>query len=124
MRTPTYRQPAGAPRQKPEGPSEWYRPRNKSQGQGIRAGFPVYHIPMDKRGAAARAMKLRTEIRRLNKAYFIENKSDASEDVRDALKQELIALEERFPDLVTPHSPTQRAAAAPHRAPPKVPHPH
>ena len=50
-------------------------------------------------------MKLRTEIRRLNKAYFIENKSDASEDVRDALKQELIALEERFPDLVTPDSP-------------------
>ena len=79
---------------------------------------------MDKRGAAARAMKLRTEIRRLNKAYFIENKSDASEDVRDALKQELIALEERFPDLVTPDSPTQRVGAPLDGRLPKVTHLH
>ena len=40
-----------------------------------------------------RAEKLRDEIWRLNKAYFIDDKEEASEDVRDALKQELIALE-------------------------------
>ena len=66
---------------------------------------------MDKQAAQQRISSLREEIWRLNKAYFIENRSDASEDVRDALKQELIALETKYPDLVTPDSPTQRVGA-------------
>ncbi len=66
---------------------------------------------MDKQAAQQRISSLREEIWRLNKAYFIENRSDASEDIRDALKQELIALETKYPDLVTPDSPTQRVGA-------------
>lgn len=66
---------------------------------------------MDKKEAAARIEKLRKEIWKLNKAYFIEDKSDVSEDVRDSLKQELIALEGEFPELITPDSPTQRVGA-------------
>ncbi|OIO55560.1 hypothetical protein AUJ46_01160 [Candidatus Peregrinibacteria bacterium CG1_02_54_53] len=77
---------------------------------------------MDKRTAAARIEKLKKEIRRLNRAYFIENKPQASEDVRDALKQELITLEKEHPDLVTPDSPTQRVGAPLDGRLPKVRH--
>jgi DNA ligase (NAD+) len=66
---------------------------------------------MDHAQAAERVQKLREEIKRLNRAYFIEDKSEVSEDVRDALKQELIALETRYPELITPDSPTQRVGA-------------
>lgn len=72
--------------------------------------------------AQERITKLKTEIRRLNRAYFIEDKSDISEDVRDALKQELMALEKQFPDLVTPDSPTQRVGAPLDGRLPKVRH--
>ncbi len=77
---------------------------------------------MQKREAQQRISKLREEIWRLNKAYFIEDRSDVSEDVRDALKQELIALEKEFPDLVTPDSPTQRVGAPLDGRLPKVKH--
>lgn len=77
----------------------------------------------DRRGAAAsRIEKLKKEIWRLNRAYFIENKPEASEDVRDALKQELIALEKEHPDLVAPDSPTQRVGAPLDGRLPKVRH--
>ncbi len=77
---------------------------------------------MKKEEAQQRISKLRTEIWRLNKAYFIENKSDVSEDVRDSLKQELIALEKEFPELVTNDSPTQRVGAPLDGRLPKVKH--
>ncbi len=77
---------------------------------------------MDRAKATHRAQKLRAEIWRLNRAYFIDNKSDVSEDVRDALKQELIELETRFPQLITPDSPTQRVGAPLDGRLPKVRH--
>ncbi len=77
---------------------------------------------MDKRAAAARIGKLKEEIWRLNRAYFIENKPQTSEDVRDALKQELIALEKEHSDLVTPDSTTQRVGAPLDGRLPKVRH--
>ena len=46
-------------------------------------------IGMDKASAEQRIGKLRTEIERLNRAYFIENRSVASDAVMDALKHEL-----------------------------------
>jgi len=77
---------------------------------------------MDKTEAALRVEKLRQEIWRLNRAYFIENRTDVSEDVRDALKQELIALEKTYPELITPDSPTQRVGAPLDGRLPKVTH--
>ncbi len=77
---------------------------------------------MHKEEAAKRIAKLRQEILRLNRAYFIENRTDVSEDVRDALKQELIALEKEHPDLITPDSPTQRVGAPLDGRLPKVAH--
>ena len=68
--------------------------------------------------------KLREEIWRLNKAYFIENRSEKSEDVRDALKQELIELESTYPDFLTHDSPTQRVGAPLDGRLPKVSHLH
>lgn len=77
---------------------------------------------MDRKAASARIAKLREEILRLNRAYFIENRTDVSEDVRDSLKQELIALEKEHPDLITPDSPTQRVGSPLDGRLPKVAH--
>lgn len=77
---------------------------------------------MDKAHAAERIANLKAEIWRLNKAYFIEDRSDVSEDVRDALKQEIIALEKEYPELITPDSPTQRVGAPLDGRLPKVQH--
>ena len=77
---------------------------------------------MNQAEAELRAEKLREEIWRLNKAYFIDDKEEASEDVRDALKQELIKLETEFPAIITPDSPTQRVGAPLDGRLPKVKH--
>lgn len=77
---------------------------------------------MDRIKAQGRIAKLREEIWQLNRAYFIENRSDVSEDVRDSLKQELRSLEEAFPDLITEDSPTQRVGAPLDGRLPKVRH--
>jgi DNA ligase (NAD+) len=77
---------------------------------------------MNLQEAHDRSAKLRDEIWRLNKAYFIDNKEEASEDVRDALKQELIALEKEFPDVITADSPTQRVGAPLDGRLPKIAH--
>ena len=79
---------------------------------------------MKKNDAKQRIDKLRAEIWRLNKAYFIEDRTDVSEDVRDALKQELIELEKEFPELISPDSPTQRVGAPLDGRLPKVKHVH
>ncbi len=78
--------------------------------------------PMEKTAAKSRIEKLKAEIWRLNRAYFLEDKSPVSEDVRDSLKQELIKLEKEFPDLITPDSPTQRVGAPLDGRLPKVMH--
>lgn len=79
---------------------------------------------MNKADAEKRLEQLRQEIWRLNHAYFIEDSSPVSEDVRDALKQELLSLEAEFPDLITPDSPSQRVGAALDGRLPKVAHVH
>jgi len=77
---------------------------------------------MNKADAKKRTEKLKEEIWRLNKTYFIDDRSDVSEDVRDALKKELIDLESQFPDLITSDSPTQRVGAPLDGRLPKVKH--
>lgn len=77
---------------------------------------------MNKEQAHYRIQKLRNEIWRLNRAYFIEDKEEVSEDVRDALKAELKKLEEQYPDLISPDSPTQRIGAPLDGRLPKVAH--
>lgn len=66
---------------------------------------------MDKKDVKERIEKLKEKIKDLNYQYFILNKSEVSEAVRDSLKLELKQLEERFPEFITSDSPTQRVGA-------------
>ncbi len=66
---------------------------------------------MDKKEAEDRIIKLREKIRELNYQYFVLDKSEVSEAVRDSLKEELKSLESKFPELITPDSPTQRVGS-------------
>lgn len=58
--------------------------------------------------ARKRVKKLREEIDRYRYAYHVFDISEISDAAHDSLKHELARLEEQFPDLVTPDSPTQR----------------
>ncbi|MDD4351572.1 MAG: NAD-dependent DNA ligase LigA, partial [Candidatus Gracilibacteria bacterium] len=66
---------------------------------------------MTKEEAKIRIEKLRTEIRKWNYEYFVLDNNTLSEAARDSLKKELVELEEQFPDLITPDSPTQRVGS-------------
>ena len=60
-----------------------------------------------------RVAELRALIEYHNRKYYIENAPEISDREYDRLYQELRELEERYPELVTPDSPTQRVGAAP-----------
>lgn len=64
-------------------------------------------IPHD---VSTRAAKLRKLISRYRYQYHVQNKLEISESALDALKYELKKLEDRYPELITPDSPTQRVA--------------
>lgn len=99
-----------------------HRNRMSAERLFLRKASTTKLSAMDRQAAEDRIRKLRAEIWRLNKAYFIENRTETSEDVRDSLKQELIRLEAEYPDLVTPDSPTQRVGAPLDGRLPKVRH--
>ncbi|NLC35234.1 MAG: NAD-dependent DNA ligase LigA, partial [Alcaligenaceae bacterium] len=56
---------------------------------------------------------LRHEIDRHNHQYYVLDTPLVSDAEYDRLMNELAALEEALPDLITPYSPTQRVGAAP-----------
>jgi DNA ligase (NAD+) len=68
---------------------------------------------MTKAQAEARIVKLRELINEYRYEYHVNNHSIMEESAADGLKHELAALEEQYPDLITPDSPTQRVAGAP-----------
>lgn len=61
---------------------------------------------------AGRAAELRREIERHARLYHTEDAPEISDAAYDALVRELRALEEAFPELATPDSPTQRVGGA------------
>jgi len=63
--------------------------------------------------AKRRAIELRREIAIHQKRYYIDNDPDLSDAEYDRLEHELIEIEQRFPDLITPDSPTQRVGGEP-----------
>ena len=67
----------------------------------------------DLKKAAARAAKLRELINDYRYHYHVLNKSIMSEAAADSLKHELTRIEEKYPDLITADSPTQRVAGEP-----------
>ncbi len=60
-----------------------------------------------------RISRLRDEIREHNYRYYILDDPVVSDAEYDRLMHELIELEERYPDAVTPDSPTQRVGVSP-----------
>ncbi|HUT96264.1 MAG TPA: NAD-dependent DNA ligase LigA [Candidatus Paceibacterota bacterium] len=68
---------------------------------------------MDKKEAKERIEKLRKEIWKHSYKYHVLDQSDISDAAFDALKNELEELEYKFPDLITPDSPTQRVSGKP-----------
>ncbi len=68
---------------------------------------------MNKSQVESRIVKLRELINDYRYHYHVLDESIMSEAAADALKHELTQLEEQFPDLITPDSPTQRIAGSP-----------
>ncbi len=67
----------------------------------------------DRGAAAARVESLRREIEHHAHRYYVLDSPEVSDDAYDALVRELEGLEARWPDLVTPDSPTRRVGAPP-----------
>jgi DNA ligase (NAD+) len=67
------------------------------------------HLP-SKNEARARIEKLRELINNYRYHYHVLDESIMSEAAADSLKHELTELEELYPDLITPDSPSQRVA--------------
>lgn len=67
----------------------------------------------DLKQAEERAKKLRELINDYRYNYHVLNKSTMSESAADSLKHELNQIEEQYPTLITPDSPTQRVAGQP-----------
>jgi DNA ligase (NAD+) len=77
---------------------------------------------MDRQKAGARADELRREIRRHDYLYYVQDSPEISDTAYDRLFRELRDLEERFPELLTPDSPTQRVGGQPLDGFPTVQH--
>lgn len=73
----------------------------------------------------SRVITLRDELEKHSYLYYVEDQPEISDAEYDRLMRELMRLEEQFPELKTPDSPTQRVGGAPlqifqsvrHRAP-------
>jgi DNA ligase (NAD+) len=78
---------------------------------------------MTKPEARQRIEKLRDSINHYRYLYHVLDKTEISEQALDSLKKELFDLEQRFPDLIVPDSPTQRIGGKPLERFSKIRHP-
>lgn len=77
---------------------------------------------MDRQAAEKRACALRELIRKHDYLYYVLDSPEIPDKQYDRLFKELKAIEEQFPELVTPDSPTQRVGGAPLDRFPEVVH--
>ena len=68
------------------------------------------NVPKEK---IERVKKLRELIDKLRYEYHVLDRVEVSPEALDSLKHELVLLEEEYPELITPDSPTQRVAGKP-----------
>ncbi len=68
---------------------------------------------MNRQEARERIEKLKKEIEHHRYLYHVLDKIEISDAALDSLKHELLKLEQQFPDLITPDSPTQRVGGEP-----------
>lgn len=76
----------------------------------------------DRRRDAARIARLREQIHDHMYRYHVLDDPKITDFAYDVLYRELVALEEKYPELVVPDSPTQRVGAAPAEGFRKVEH--
>ncbi|HXG52824.1 MAG TPA: NAD-dependent DNA ligase LigA [candidate division Zixibacteria bacterium] len=74
---------------------------------------PVEVSRLSRAEARDYAERLRREIRRHDYLYYVKDRPEISDEEYDRLFDQLKRIEERFPDLVTPDSPTQRVGGKP-----------
>ena len=68
---------------------------------------------MNKELAKNKILKLRSSIRHHDRRYFVENRPEITDHAYDTLYHELKELEKKFPELITPDSPTRRVSEKP-----------
>ncbi|MBU1045565.1 NAD-dependent DNA ligase LigA [Patescibacteria group bacterium] len=68
---------------------------------------------MDKESAKKRIEKLKKVINYHRYLYHVLDKQEISDSALDSLKNELVGLEEQYPELITPDSPSQRVGGKP-----------
>ncbi len=84
------------------------------------AAIPVEKLTRDE--AEAELARLAAEIARHDRLYYVENAPEITDAEYDRLWRRNKAIEERFPDLVRPDSPSHRVGAPPSDAFAKVEH--
>lgn len=67
---------------------------------------------MNKTEAKKRLAALRKEVEHHRYLYHVLDRQEISDAALDSLKHELESIERRYPDLITPDSPTQRVGGA------------
>ncbi|MBD3178133.1 MAG: NAD-dependent DNA ligase LigA [Candidatus Latescibacteria bacterium] len=77
---------------------------------------------MNRKEAEKRAARLRSVINEYDHLYYVENTPAVSDAEYDRLRRELENLEERFPSLAAPDSPTRRVGAPPRSELPPAEH--
>ena len=73
---------------------------------------------------SSRVHKLRSLLRRHSYLYHTLDRPEITDAEYDALMRELVSIEQRHPELITPDSPTQRVGAEPLPEFAKVEHPY
>lgn len=84
-----------------------------STGDTVKKAAPSAHSSRTLSQARQRVEELRREIRRQDVLYYALDRPEISDEAYDRLFEELKRLEEAFPALVTPDSPTQRVGGTP-----------
>ena len=74
---------------------------------------PETHVPSPSSPDRQRHQELSDRIEQARFEYYVEDRPRLSDDAFDRLMRELQQLEEQFPELVTPESPTQQVGGAP-----------
>lgn len=65
---------------------------------------------------------LKKEINKIRYAYHVEDKQIVPDSVKDSLQHELYTLEQKYPEFITPDSPTQRVGGEPLKGFKKITH--
>jgi DNA ligase (NAD+) len=85
-------------------------------------GFETPIAALTPAQAEAQAQSLREVIHRHNYLYHVLDRPEISDAEFDRLFQRLVSLEQAYPNLLTPDSPTQRVGADPRSDLPTIPH--